>query len=80
MKITGLQTHVLSIKLPRPTGVPVAGRLLDEVNPVLVRLRTDTGPEGFGFCFVPNRHNVATLHAAVQDVAQMVMGEDPLRT
>jgi L-alanine-DL-glutamate epimerase-like enolase superfamily enzyme len=80
MKVTEFKIQTLSLRLPRPTGLTVgAGRPLDEVNPVLVRLRTDDGLEGIGYAMVTNRLNLATLRAAVADVAGLVVGEDPRR-
>lgn len=80
MRVTGFKTHVLSLPLARPTGVAVAGRLLSELNPVIVRLQTDDGAEGFGFAFVSNQLHLRTLQAAVADVAALVVEEDPTRT
>lgn len=80
MKIESVKVQTLSVNLPRATGNPPGGKPITEVNPVLARVRAEDGTEGIGFCFVTNRQHLRILHAAVADLAELLVGEDPLRT
>jgi L-alanine-DL-glutamate epimerase-like enolase superfamily enzyme len=76
MKITGCQVTTLSVPEDDPlANMPKeAGRM----RPVVIlRLRTDQGIEGIGLTFYGSRITRA-LHAAVEDLAALTVGEDPM--
>jgi len=77
MKIASYQVTTLSVPEDDPlANMPEeAGRM----RPIVIlRLRTDSGIEGIGLTFYGARITRA-LHAAVEDLAALVVGEDPLR-
>src|SRR5262250_2858287 len=77
MKITGYQVTTLSVPEDDPlANMPEeAGRM----RPIVIlRLRTDQGIEGIGLTFYGARITRA-LHAAVEDLAALTVGEDPMR-
>jgi L-alanine-DL-glutamate epimerase-like enolase superfamily enzyme len=77
MKITGYQATTLSVPEDDPlANMPEeAGRM----RPIVIlRLRTDDGIEGIGLTFYGGRMT-RSLHAAVEDLAALTVGEDPLR-
>jgi L-alanine-DL-glutamate epimerase-like enolase superfamily enzyme len=63
--------------VPLDGGIAIATRTLTERHYTLVRVRTDTGAEGIGFCYGGNRGGaLATL--AVRDLLRdSVVGRDP---
>jgi L-alanine-DL-glutamate epimerase-like enolase superfamily enzyme len=77
MKIASYQVTVLSVPEDDPlANMPEeAGRM----RPIVIlRLRTDSGIEGIGLTFYGARITRA-LHAAVEDLAALTVGEDPMR-
>jgi len=76
MKITGLQTHL--VRLPgQPTLADVPDKA-DQYTFVTLQLRTDEGVEGVGMTFFGAALS-ATLKSAVDQLAALTVGEDPLR-
>jgi L-alanine-DL-glutamate epimerase-like enolase superfamily enzyme len=77
MKITGCQVITLSVPEDDPlANMPEeAGRMRPIV---LLRLHTDAGIEGIGITFYGAKLT-RSLHAAVQDLASLTVGEDPAR-
>jgi len=77
MKIASCQVTTLSVPEDDPlANMPEeAGRM----RPIVIlRLRTDSGIEGIGLTFYGARVTRA-LHAAVEDLAALTVGEDPMR-
>jgi L-talarate/galactarate dehydratase len=77
MKIASYQVTTLSVPEDDPlANMPEeAGRM----RPIVIlRLRTDQGIEGIGLTFYGARITRA-LHAAVEDLAALTVGEDPMR-
>jgi L-alanine-DL-glutamate epimerase-like enolase superfamily enzyme len=77
MKIASYQVTTLSVPEDDPlANMPEeAGRM----RPIVIlRLRTDSGIEGIGLTFYGARITRA-LHAAVEDLAALTVGEDPMR-
>jgi L-talarate/galactarate dehydratase len=76
MKITGYQTHF--VKLPSaPTLAGIADKA-DQYTFVTLQLRTDEGVEGIGISFF-GAGLAKTLKSAVDQLAALTVGEDPLR-
>ena len=76
MKITGLQTHL--VRLP---GAPTLADIPDKADQytfVTLQLRTDDGIEGIGVTFFGAALS-ATLKSAVDQLAALTVGDDPLR-
>jgi len=76
MKITSCQVTTLSVPEDDPlANMPEeAGRM----RPIVIlRLRTDQGIEGIGLTFYGAKITRA-LHAAVEDLAALTVGEDPM--
>ena len=75
MKVTSVQACTCAVPLDK--GVGIATRAIQERHFTLVRVRTDTGAEGIGFCY--NGHkagHIVTL--AVRDLLKdVVIGRDP---
>jgi len=77
MKITSYQATILRIpeddplaNMPEETG---------RMRPVVIlRLRTDNGIEGIGLTFYGGKMT-GSLHVAVEELAALTVGEDPLR-
>jgi L-talarate/galactarate dehydratase len=77
MKITSYQATILRIPEDDPlANMPEeAGRM----RPVVIlRLRTDNGIEGIGLTFYGGAMT-GSLHVAVEELAALTVGEDPLR-
>src|SRR4029079_19405818 len=77
MKIASYQVTTLSVPEDDPlANMPEeAGRM----RPIVIlRLRTDSGIEGIGLTFY-GATMTRSLHAAVEDLAALTVGEDPMR-
>ena len=77
MKIASYEASILLVPEDDPlANMPEeAGRM----RPIVIlRLRTDSGIEGIGLTFYGARITRA-LHAAVEDLAALTVGEDPMR-
>ena len=75
MKVT--QLEACTCVVPLDSGVAFATRAVQERHFTLVRVRTDTGAEGLGFCYVGHKGGrIATL--AVRDLLKdvVVVGRD----
>ena len=77
MKIVDFRTQALSIPIPNPPVGPAHTGRMEAVSPVLVRLRTDDGIEGFGYAWSFNSKKVRSIKAALDDLRDTVIGEDP---
>jgi L-alanine-DL-glutamate epimerase-like enolase superfamily enzyme len=81
MRITRLQSRLLRLPLNRPitspTGNPRDGRL-DSIFMLVVHLDTDAGHQGLGFAYALQGGGRALKVLADDDLAPLVVGEDPL--
>ena len=75
MKVTSVEARTCVV--PLDSGVAFATRAVSERHYTLVRIRTDTGTEGIGFCYGGHKGgNLVTL--AVRDLLKdIVVGRDP---
>jgi L-alanine-DL-glutamate epimerase-like enolase superfamily enzyme len=80
MRITQLDSQLLRVPLERPITPPGGGDRgrLDHVFVLLVHLGTDAGPRGLGFAYALEGGGRAMKAVADDDVAPLVVGEDPL--
>src|SRR5204863_9821838 len=77
MKITGHQTQLVKLpSAPTLAGIPDKA---DQYTFVTLQLRTDEGVEGIGISFFGGGL-AATLRSAVDQLATLTHGEDPLRS
>ena len=77
MKITGFETAALTV----PEDEPLAKMPEEDgrTRPVVsLRLRTDAGIEGIGVTFYGGKMS-GSLKVAVEELAELTVGEDPLR-
>src|SRR5208337_2456168 len=79
MRITQLDSQVLRLPLTRPISLPRdgAGRL-DHVFLLVVHLDTDAGHRGLGFAYALQGGGRALKVIVSDDIAPLVVGEDPL--
>ena len=63
--------------LPLDRGIAMATRALGERHYTLVRLRTDTGTEGIGFCYGGTRGGALATLAVRELLRDSVLGRDP---
>src|ERR1700730_9721747 len=81
MRITQLESQLLRLPLTRPIAAPEAkdhrGRL-DHVSMLVVHLDTDAGHRGLGFAYTVQGGGRALKVIADDDLAPLVVGEDPL--
>jgi L-alanine-DL-glutamate epimerase-like enolase superfamily enzyme len=81
MRITQVDSQVLRVPLKRPTQVPAAneaGKRLDHIYVLLVHLDTDAGHRGVGFAHAIEGGGRALQAIAQDDLAPLLIGEDPL--
>jgi L-alanine-DL-glutamate epimerase-like enolase superfamily enzyme len=77
MKIAQVETNVVQLPLEEPlAGAPPFPGMMREF--VTLRLRTDDGVEGIGLTAFGGKV-IRALKAAVDDLAELAKGEDPLR-
>src|SRR5688572_20547612 len=76
MKITGLQTHL--VRLPGQNTLADIPDKADQYTFVTLQLHTDEGVEGIGVTFFGGGL-AKTLKSAVDQLAELTIGEDPLR-
>lgn len=77
MKIVSHEIIWVDVPLPRPF-VSGAGFRTSEMRHVVLKLRTDDGVEGLGWAFAHSHTMLPALGAAIDDVATMIRGMDPL--
>src|SRR5919198_5589065 len=80
MRITRADCELLRVPLSRPRASPKeesAGRL-NQVIVLLVRLDADEGLSGLGFAYALQGSGRALHAVAVDDLAPLLVGEDPL--
>jgi L-alanine-DL-glutamate epimerase-like enolase superfamily enzyme len=76
MKVSDLRAVPLSIPMERPF-VSINPR--DRINPIVVQLFTDDGAEGIGLVFTWNDRQVTSLKAIIEDLREVVVGQNVLR-
>jgi L-alanine-DL-glutamate epimerase-like enolase superfamily enzyme len=74
MRITRLESHVLRIPLERPIAPPETAPIVA----LFVHLDTDAGLRGLGFAWALGGGGRALKAVADDDLAPLVIGEDPL--
>ncbi len=75
MKISAVDIQRLAIPLRKPIRTSVHD--FTHAHTVLVRLRTDAGPTGIGWCFAFEASKAAALVALVEDLASVYENRDP---
>jgi L-alanine-DL-glutamate epimerase-like enolase superfamily enzyme len=79
MKIVQAYSTALSIPLERPMYVGNKSHLFSRFNPVVVQLITDEGIDGFGIAFAEEDKRVKTLKMAIDEVSEVIIGQDVFR-
>ncbi len=80
MKVTALETYLLSAPLPQP--VRTSTHTIARVSEVVVKLTTDAGLVGIGeghgpFLFQAGPDGLRSVNAIVQAITPLVVGQDP---
>ena len=75
MKITGLEACTCVV--PLDTGLSLSTRALQERHYTLVRVRTDTGVDGIGFCYGGHKAGHLVTMAVRDLLKDVVIGRDP---
>jgi D-galactarolactone cycloisomerase len=80
MKVTGLETYLLSAPLPQP--VRTSTHTIGRVSEVVVRLSTDAGLVGVGeahgpFLFQPGPDGLRSVNDILTAITPLVVGQDP---
>jgi L-alanine-DL-glutamate epimerase-like enolase superfamily enzyme len=80
VRITKIDCELLRIPLERPRASPLeaAGGRLNHVVALLAQLHTDDGLVGLGSAYALQSSGRALLATAVDDLAPLLVGEDPL--
>src|SRR5262245_45499291 len=80
MRITRLESHLVRLPLARPPrSLPLAaGDRLEHISVLLVDLDTDSGLRGLGFSATLQGGGRALKAVADDDLAPLLLGEDPL--
>ncbi len=82
MQITGLRAELLRLPLPRPmlsgSSGGAGGQPVTHINLPVVFLETDAGLEGLGYAWNLLGGGRATRSVLADDMAPLLIGEDPL--
>src|SRR3954468_10236095 len=80
MRITKIDFDLLHVPLSRPRASPLeaAGGRLNHVVALLAHVRTDSGLVGLGSAYALQSTGRAMLATAVDDLAPLLVNEDPL--
>jgi len=78
MKIAEMETVALSVPLPIPFLGP-RQEFRKKINPVLAQLKTEDGLEAFGLAFTTGGRRVKSLKACIDDLKEIVIGQDVFR-
>ncbi len=81
MRITRLESHLLRLPLSRPIRLGDDGSRrgrLDQIFMLIVHLDTDAGHRGLGFAYTVEGGGRALKALADEDLAPLMVGEDPL--
>lgn len=74
MKVTGVETEVVTVALDEPIGSAL-GQIRD-FGCILVTVRTDAGIDGENLVFTLNNRRTAVLKTMVDEMADLVVGRD----
>ncbi|MFN3230896.1 MAG: mandelate racemase/muconate lactonizing enzyme family protein [Alphaproteobacteria bacterium] len=77
-KITAVEARTIRVPLDNPTSFATRDVVARDYG--VVRVRTDDGIEGIGFCYGGSRGGSLVAHAVRDLFAPMLAGEDPYRT
>ncbi len=77
-KITNVAARALSIPFDRP--LVTASFPIPAIDTVVVEIDTDAGERGHSWVFAFGRKRVGVLKAMVEDLADLVIGQDPMMT
>lgn len=77
LKIEKVETRLVSIPLSRP--LITATFPINAIDTVLVDVRTNEGISGLGWVFAFGRGRVAGIQSMIDDLGQLLVGEDPTR-
>ena len=75
MKVSTIEVTRLAVPIRRPIRTSVHD--FTHAHTVFVRLRTDAGLTGMGWCFAFEASKAAALAALVEDLASVYQGRDP---
>lgn len=75
MKITGVETRLVDLPLPRPIGTAI--HAVDSVGCVLLTLRTDEGIAGESFVFTINGARLGAFDEMIRGLGELIIGRDP---
>lgn len=78
MRISAVDTAIVSIPLPKPVVTPV--HHITTIDNVLVTVRTDEGVDGIAYLWTFGAERARVLDAMVRDLARLVIGDDPRAT
>jgi L-talarate/galactarate dehydratase len=80
MRITKIDCELCNVPLSRPRASPMeaAGGRLNHVVVLIVRVHTDSGHVGLGSAYALQSSGRALLATAVDDLAPLLVNEDPL--
>ncbi len=77
MRVTTVEAATCVV--PLDSGIAFATRAVQERHYTLVRVRSDSGAEGIGFCYGGHRGGRVVTLAVRELLADIVVGEDPRR-
>jgi L-alanine-DL-glutamate epimerase-like enolase superfamily enzyme len=69
--------EAVTVVVPLQTGVAFSTRSVAERNYGLVRITTDDGVTGIGFCYAGHRAGDLVTDAVIELLAPVLIGEDP---
>lgn len=75
MKITALNTEIVTLPLDRPIATAIHS--IDSVGCVLLRLETDQGLVGESYLFTINAARIAAFDEMLRGLSGLVVGRDP---
>ncbi|MBN2060357.1 MAG: mandelate racemase/muconate lactonizing enzyme family protein [Deltaproteobacteria bacterium] len=76
MKVVQMETTAVSLPMPHRVFF---GKENPHMTPVIVELKTDGGLEGFGIAYCMNDFQVNSLKASIDDLEEVVIGQDITR-
>lgn len=75
MKITSLDTEIVTLRLPKPVATAI--HQIDSLSCVLLRLPTDQGLVGEAYLFTLNPKRVKVFDEMLRSLADLVVGKNP---
>ena len=78
MRITAVDTAIVSLPLPHPVVTPI--HHITTIDNVLVTMTVDDGLQGVAYLWTFGARRAGVLRAMVDDLARLVIGEDPRAT